>query len=140
MGDPFQQTPMPLLEYVLSEIKLSLARSPIPPMPITPQILAKLQQQWVLSPQYHDGIMLWVAPCLRFFGFLRMGEFTVPSTGAYDKETHLNLDDLAIDSHSNPSLIRVRIKQSKTNPFCKGTDIYIVATGATICPVRALWQ
>ena len=72
MGDPFQQTPMPLLEYVLLGIKRSQARFPIPPkprLPITPQILAKLQQWWVLTPPTHDGLMLWAAVCVGFFGF-----------------------------------------------------------------------
>ena len=84
--------------------------------------------------------MLWAAACTGFFGFLRAGEFTVPSASSYDKEVHLNLHDLATDSHICPSLFRVRLKQSKTDPFRQGADIYLGATGATICPVRALWS
>ena len=77
--------------------------------------------------------MLWVAECVRFFGFLRAG---VSSPGEYVRDAP-ELGQPGNDSHSNPSLIRVRIKQSKTDLFRKGTDIYV---GATICPVRALWQ
>ena len=143
LGDPFQQTSMPLLEYVLAGIKRTQARSSAPPkprLPITPQLLGKLQQQWVLKPPTQEGLMLWAAACTGFFGFLRSGEFTVPSPGAYNKEVHLDLEDLAIDSHASPSMIRVHIKQSKTDPFRKGADIYLGATGTTICTVQALWQ
>ena len=82
--------------------------------------------------------MLWAAACTGFFGFLRAGEFTVPTAGAYDKDIHLSLGDLATDSHSSPSLFRVRIKQSKTDPFRQGADIYLGSTRAAICPVQAL--
>ena len=51
---------------------------------------------------------------------------------------HLSLSDLAVDSHSNPSLIRLRIKQSKTDPFRQGVDIFLGATQADICPMQAL--
>ena len=73
-----------------------------------------------------------------FFGFLRAGEFTVPSLREYDPEVHLSLADLAVDSHTNPTLIRVRIKQSKTDPFRLGADIFLGASSAPICPVQAI--
>ena len=75
-----------------------------------------------------------------FFGFMRAGEFTVPSLGAYDQQTHLSLEDLAIDSHSASSMVRIHIKRSKTDPFRQGTDVYLGATGSPLCPVQALWQ
>ena len=34
--------------------------------------------------------------------------------------------------------MRVTIKQSKTDPFCKGIDLYIGRTGNDLCPVAAL--
>ena len=142
LGDPFRQSPMPLLEYVLAGIKRSQAKAYTPPkprLPITPDILARLREQWVHNPPPQDGYMLWAAACTGFFGFLRAGEFTVPSPGSYDKQVHLNLDDLAIDSHSTPSMVRIHIKQSKTDPFRQGTDVYLGATGTPLCPVQALW-
>ena len=39
---------------------------------------------------------------------------------AYDPDVHLNLSDLALDSHTNPSVVQLRIKQSKTDPFRQG--------------------
>ena len=70
-----------------------------------------------------------------FFGFLRAGEFTVPSLTAYDPKVHLNLADLALDSHTSPSLIRLTIKQSKTDPLRQGVEIYLGTTHATVCPI-----
>ena len=60
----------------------------------------------------------------RFFGFLRAGEFTVPSADAYDQTSHLSLSDVALDSHTNPSTIRLVLKQSKTERFCQGMEIF----------------
>ena len=140
-GDPFQAQTMPLLEYVLGGIKRAQARAEAPLKPrlsITPAILAHLRQKWTLDPPSHNGLMLWAAACTGFFGFLHAGEFTVPAAGAYDKDEHLSLSDLATDSHSRPSVFRIRIKQSKTDPLRKGADVYLGAKGTAICPVQAI--
>ena len=71
---------------------------------------------------------------------LQAGEFTTLSLQAYDPDVHLSLGDLALDSHTNPTLARVRIKQSKTDPFRHGVDIYLGDTGEHLCPVQALIQ
>ena len=112
LDDPFSTKSMPLLEYVLAGIKHAQAKVGIPPktrLPITPDILAHLQATWISIPGTYDGTMLLAAACTGFFGFLHAGEFTVPSDQAYDKEVHLNLNDLAIDSHTNPSVIQLSI-------------------------------
>lgn len=90
------------------------------------------------QPRWTDGTMLWAAACVGFFGFLRAGEFTVPSIRAYDPSTHLNLSDKALDSHTSPSIVRLSIKQSKTDPFRLGVEIFLGQTGTEICPVGAL--
>ncbi len=53
---------------------------------------------------------------------------------------HLNLGDLALDNHTKPSLIRLKIKQSKTDPLRQGAKIFLGATAGHICPVKALLQ
>ncbi len=73
-----------------------------------------------------------------FFGFLRSGEFTVPTTQSYDHEAHLSLGDIAIDSHTAPSMVHIRIKQSKTDPIRQGVDTFLGATNSALCPVQAL--
>ena len=109
-----------------------------PRLPITIEVLRNLKQVWLTPPVTFDDKMLWAAACTGFFGFLRAGELTVPSSQAYDPDVHLSLGDLAIDSHDSPSLIRLTIKQSKTDPFRQGVDIYIGSTNGPVCPVKAL--
>ena len=74
-------------------------------------------------------MLLWAACGLAFFGFLKCGEFTVPSQSEYDKDTHLSFDDIALDSASSPSLIQVSVKQSKTDPFRQGVKLFLARTG-----------
>ena len=141
MGDPFSLT-MPLLEYTLRGVKLHQAKSPATRkkerLPITPDILRKLKSVWGRAERDFDNIMLWAACCSCFYGFLRAGEATVPSLREYDKEGHLSEGDVAIDSRSNPSVVRMHIKASKTDPFRQGVFIYLGKTGNDICPVAAV--
>ncbi len=61
-----------------------------------------------------DIVMLWAACCLAFFGFLRINEMT--GNYEYDPLVHLSMHDVDVDDPSNPDVIRVHIKQSKTIP------------------------
>ncbi len=132
---------MPRLDYVLTGIKQVQAKSGSPPkpcLPIMPVLLLRLRAVWLSSPVLPDQVMLWAAACRGFFGFLRAGEFTVPTARGYDPDVHLSLQDLAIESHTATSLVRLRIKQSKTDPLRQGVDIFLGATNSDICPVQAL--
>ena len=143
LGDPFRNKAMPRLEYVLTGIKQVQAKSGAPPkprLPITPELLEHLRAEWLRPPLQPDLIMLWAAACVGFFGFLRAGEFTVPTVQSYDPEVHLSLQDLALDSHTSPSVARIRIKQSKRDPLRQGVDIFLGTTNTSICPVQALIQ
>ena len=73
-----------------------------------------------------------------YFGFLRSGELTVPADYNFDLPACLTLADIAVDSHSSPSLLRVSIKQSKTDPFRQGVDLFLGWTGKDLCPVSAI--
>ena len=59
---------------------------------------------------------------------------------AYDPDVHLNLSDLALDSHINPSVVQLRIKQSKMDPFRQGINIFLGKTDVAICPVQTVIQ
>ena len=72
------------------------------------------------------------------FGLLRCSEFTVPSVNDYDPAVHLSLGDIAIDSHTAPTVVRINIKQSKTDPFRKGIQLFLGTTDHVICPVKAI--
>ncbi len=107
-------------------------------LPITPPILRSIKRVWERRAQDPDTVMLWAACCLAFFGFLRIGEMTVPGDNGYDPTAHLSIQDVAVDNPSCPGVVRVRIKQSKTDPFRKGIDLFLGKTSADLCPVSAL--
>ena len=79
--------------------------------------------------------MLWAACCVGFFRFMRAGEFTA-RTGEHSPS--LTAQDAAVDDRSNPSMVRIHLKSSKTDPFRHGVDIYLGRTGRDFCPVVAL--
>ncbi len=73
-----------------------------------------------------------------FFGFLRSGEIVAPTAHSYDPTYHLVLEDVALDNHIQPQLVRIRIKASKMDLFRKGVNIFLARTGNRLCPVAAL--
>ena len=73
-----------------------------------------------------------------FFGFMQAGEFTIPSDRSYDPSCHLSVSDVAVDSHSKPSLLQVHLRMSKTDPFRRGVSIYLGNTSNDLCPVAAV--
>ena len=93
---------------------------------------------WEMDRHNPDFIMLWAASCACFFGFLRSGEVTVPSMREYDPDGHLSEGDVSLDSQSEPSVIRIHIKASKTDPFRKGVYVYLGKTGNELCPVMVM--
>ena len=96
-------------------------------LPVTPLILEKIYGVLSKDPSDYENRLLWAACCLGFFGFLRSGEFT-SETDKFDPTWHLSIQDLATDSTTNPSLLQVLIKGSKTdqlrarNYYCGGQD------------------
>ena len=80
---------------------------------------------------------MWAACCIGFFAFLRSGEFTCNSWAAYNTAM-LSLSDVVIDSRSNPSVVQLTLRQSKTDVFGMGVKIYLGRTGDTLCPLSAL--
>ena len=142
-SDSFRVLDLSKLEYVLKGVKRQQAVQGIKPLkrlPITPAILSKLRVLWLptaAQPDY-DSVMLWAACCLGFFAFLRCAEFTCPSLRAYDPGAHLSLSDIALDSHINPSTLKLTIKASKTDPFRQGVSIFLASTELPLCPVSSM--
>ena len=132
---------MPQLEQVMRGVKSQYAKANPGRrqcLPITPQVLRVHRSIWEKNAYSRDSIMLWAAACLCFLGFLRAGEMTVPSDSSYDSGAHLNFGDIAINSKIDPSIMRARIKASKTDPFCHGVDIFVGRTGTDLCPIEAM--
>ena len=80
--------------------------------------------------------MLWAACCLGFFGFLRAGEFTITAAKASDPP--LLPSDIQVDSRSDPQVLTIHLRHSKTDPFGVGCQVYLGRTNVTPCPVSAM--
>ena len=62
----------------------------------------------------------------------------MPSDSAFDPSVHLSWGDLAVDAPGNPTVLSVRLKASKTDPFQKGITLYIGRVSSDLCPVSAV--
>ncbi len=60
--------------------------------------------------------------CVGYFGFMRVGEFTVPHRGAYDPLLHLSWTDRAVYRAVKLREVRYQLKATKTEPIQKGSS------------------
>jgi len=130
---------MPRLNQVLQGIKICQSRTSVvrrqPRLPITPDALLKIKATWERQGIDTDKIMLWAAFTV---AFLRSGELCVGVDGVFDPARDLTAQDVQIDSVNNPQLLKIRLKQSKTDPFRVGADVFMSRTHNKLCPVLAL--
>ena len=85
-------------------------------------------------PGDHLHVLLWATACIAFFGFLRMGEVTAVPNGP----PPILMSGVAIDSHSKPTMIKLTLGRTKSDPFGTGTTVYLGKTGVQLCPVQAV--
>ena len=76
-----------------------------------------LRGAWTSSSQHPYGTMLWAAACIGFFGFLCTGGFTVPCIEGYNPGVDHNLANLALDSHSEPSMVLIMFCGIRTEAY-----------------------
>ena len=140
LHDHFNSQLKPRLQLILKGIKKQqvMTHPPRVCLPITLQIICKMKEVLSQEPRSYTNIMLWAACRMAFFGFMWVGEFTIPGPDDFDGSSHLSLSDISIDSRENPRLLKVTLKQSKTVQFCKGVNIYLGATDRPICPVLGI--
>jgi len=140
LHNSFNEQLTPRLQLVIRGIKKSQALTTPQRvrLPITLAIMQSIKQRLSDQPHSYSNIMLWAACCLAFFGFLRVSEFTVPCHTDYDPSLHLSLQDISIDNRDNPRILKVNIKQSKTDPFRQGVQIYLGATDTPLCPILGI--
>jgi hypothetical protein len=124
------------LEQVLRGIKRLQGTEGRPRRPITVQVLRRFQS--ILNQNSYRDAMFWAASCVGFFGFLRSGEFT--TNGKYDPKIHLSLADVSVDQRTNPRVLLLHIKASKTDQFRVGHTVRMGATDSSVCAVRATVQ
>ena len=132
---------MPRLQQILRGVRVEqgkAGRTPRPRLPITPGILKKMKEVWESEGASWDTTMLWAASSVAFFSFCRSGELTVPSEESFDPSAHLTVDDISVDDLKKPSVLAIKLKKSKTDPFRKGVKIALGRTHNELCPVSAL--
>ena len=136
-GNPVNRAEMPRLLLVLRGISHSPPRdsSTRRPrrLPITGLVMHRLHG--VLSNGRFESRLLWAAACVGFFGFMRAGEFTMVDLSS---PPSLCMQDVAVNSRSNPSAIRLHLQRSKTDPTGEGAFIFLGRSGTNVCPVSAL--
>ena len=111
------------LRRVIRGIKRSQGSPSSTRLPITDSLMLVIWRS--LDMHIPDHCMFWAACTLGYLGFLRAAEFTVPSLASFSPLVHLTVLDIAVDTPSSPSCMRVKIKASTTDPFRKGSDIHI---------------
>ena len=62
---------------------------------------------------------------MAFFGFFRLGELLPKSEVAYTPVTHLSWGDVAMDNLRQPTMLKIHLKQSKSDQFGHGIDIFV---------------
>jgi len=60
----------------------------------------------------------------------------MPSESAYG--AHFPYSDVSINDPEHPTLMKLRLKASKTDPFHKGVDIVMGRTNNKLCPIEAM--
>ena len=126
----------PCLQYILKGIARCQRRPVQRRLPITVGIMRQLQSGCSSELQdAYESRLLWAACCLGYFGFMRAGEFTATSQ---DNLPTVMASDVAVDSHHSPSLLRVKLRRAKTDPFDRGVDIYFGRTSTNLCPMAAI--
>lgn len=101
-------------------------------MPVLRQVLAALQASEAYSAA--DKAMLRAAMLFAFHGFLRCGEFTVPTSGS--GLPCATRADVRVEADP-PSLV-FQLRRSKTDPDGNGVDIHIGPSAPPVCAVLAM--
>ena len=134
---PFGETSMPKFELVKRGILRSAAgrSNSLQRLPVTPFILRQIKALWSTCAQSYESVMIWAVCCTAFFGFFRIGELLETTSSGHQG---LSMNDIAVDSLSEPSAIQIHLRRSKTDQYGQGVDIYLGRTEGDICPVTAL--
>ena len=66
---------------------------------------------------------------------MHTGEFTV---GERTEPSAMLSSDIAIDSHTNPLVVRILLQRPKMDTFGKGVHLYVGRTNNSVYPVASL--
>jgi len=140
LPDPRDQSSLPILKRVQAGISRVRLRQGTPAkirLPITAPLLLRIKHH-LESSSHPCKLALWAVCCTAFFGFFRLGELLLDAQATFDSSTHLAWGDIAVDNPTNPTMLRVHLKRSKTDQFGTGADIVLGRTDANLCPVAAV--
>ena len=62
-----------------------------------------------------DQVTLWVVCCMAFLGFFLLGELLLAAGIIFNPRVHLAWGGVAVDDSQDPKMVRVHMKQSKTD-------------------------
>ena len=142
LPDPRDQSSLPMLKRVLAGISRARLTQQHPPhirLPITGHMLVRIHNS-LLQSSNPDKTLIWAICSLAFFGFFHLGELLVESAEHYHQSSCISWGDMAVDSTSSPSMVRVHLKRSKCDHLGKGVDTIVGCTGSPICPVTAVLE
>ena len=97
-------------------------------------ILQALERVCASSYEVH---LFRAAFCLAFFGFLRVGELTCKSLRGHDPRP-LQDGDIEIAYVDGRRMVRLTIRQSKTDQLGLKTTLFLSETGDLACPVSSV--
>ena len=137
--NPRDQASLPILKRVQEGIKRDrLGTTPARVrLPVTPPLLRQLRQ-YLDATAHKERVAMWAICCMAFFGCFRLGELLLESPNSFDQQYHLTWIHVAVDSQTDPRMLHIHLKQSKTDQFHRGADIVVGRKGTDLCPVAAV--
>lgn len=69
---------------------------------------------------------------------MRLGEVLISTPTPNGPAKHLVIDDVAVDSHTDPRIVHIRLRIPKTDQHGPGVNIYFGHTIADLCPMSVL--
>ena len=77
---------------------------------------------------YHDCFFFWICKLM------------MSKRSSFDETQHLALGDMATNDQQHLTTVQITLESSMTDPFRKGVDMVLGATGNKLCPVKALFD
>ena len=140
LPEPRDSSSLPRLKRVLAGIQRVRLRQGIEPkvrLPITASLLSRIQVALAASSDPERNTV-WAIASLAFFGFFRLGELLPQSQEQIHPSTCLSWGDVTFNRTTDPSMVKVHLKQSKCDQFGAGVDIIVGRTNGPLCPITAI--
>jgi site-specific recombinase XerD len=133
--------PLPTLHRVVRGISRRYTKARKERRPLTTDKLAailKFAEQVTQSP--FNATMMKAALSLGVYLLLRVSEFVHPTMKAkHNKKKHMSLRDVTfLPNFEHATMMDVRIRASKTDPYRNGQTLRAIANGSATCPVRLM--